>query len=275
MADGNPANPVARRANTSISAGKQTSPWREKAPLLHVIWSPAIPANERPENIDRTFFIPLAEFLAHDNYDPRHLEELINVIGIPAHLMRSLMGPKEPALAASRGFTLEAYVKWALARFANSLPPYTFVFAEQRMEILRKSGAHVEIRAWGSATFFDKPKGGNTITEIDCLGEFFSGGEFDPLVFEITNADDRELSFYNIGDKTRAKARLVTELYEGYDPYVCKVQPSWKLEKTGLYAIPGQHRKIIIPARKELEESAEKICERGPNSNRIYPLSSP
>ena len=273
MAPGNPTTVPEKQASNHSLAGRQSVSWRDKAPLLHIIWNPTIPANERPEHIDNKLFIPLAKFLSGDRFDPRHLEELINLIGIPAHFMNGMLGTMEQAIAASRGFILEAYVKWTLARFANSIPPHTFAFAHQHNETL--NGLCAEIRAWGSAHFFNKTEKGTTTNEIDCLGEFFSDGRLDPVIFEITHREKKTFSYYRISDRVKKKVHLVMRLYEGYEPYLCYVRSSSDMDKVGLYSNPGQNRTLIIPAREELEEIAEKIRKRGPDSNHICPLSSP
>ena len=176
--------------------------------------------------IDDEVFGPLTAFLVDDQFSVEELAEKYI-----AYAANARYGTEPGEL---RGIILESYVKWALERFAQGrgdfrqAPPHPGTLPY---------GRSYETDPNGTLRFYGPPRpdktGRTSLNEIDALYEFNE----QPVVFEIT--------YSRRAKHIEAKKDLVRELYNGIEPYSCKIKPQ-RAEGPVQRRRP-YNRSIIIP----------------------------
>jgi hypothetical protein len=189
------------------------------------------------EEIDEELFLPLADFLCDDEPDTSELKERMERAGLPASTRWML--------SQYYGFTLEAYVKWALVRF-NHLFRNRFHPANLHHRHF-ENGESYRANQWGNVVFYDR--NGRTRAELDGLYEFSSRGIRIPVIVEVKSGGNAKTSHSD------RKKGFVNRLYNsGTRSYLCKIRQENGVDLVGLAKIKknSYYRRIVIPKRDDL-----------------------
>jgi hypothetical protein len=210
--------------------------------------------------LDRQLFIPLAGFFMNDKSTSGDLFDFIKLVGNLPWLER--MQSPQGRSDNSRGFVMEAYVKWGLARFMNSPGGRGFSFVRAGKGVL-DSGTSYRVGDWGNVTFYtrDRETRQTYPIEIDGLCELFREGALSSVMVEASIKG----KMHRVRTK---KAPLVREFYCGYaDVYVCKFTLAKNEGEAGLWPSRNylSRRKFALPVAEKIEAAAEKVISSLPS----------
>lgn len=137
--------------------------------------------------IEDKLFVPLSTFFVNDSPDFRELEGVISATGLPSRNLRSVEQYK--------GFVLEAYVKWALGRFAGR--EGSPISPSQFKSGVLENGRTYDTDNWGNVLFYN-PRTKKTVAEVDGMHEYHEDGTIVPVILEISFVEN---SAMNLGRK--------------------------------------------------------------------------
>ncbi|MBI2557779.1 hypothetical protein HYW20_00510 [Candidatus Woesearchaeota archaeon] len=193
-------------------------------------------AIQQSESIDDRLFVPLSRFLADDEINLDELEKLILKNGFNLHHALASQG-KDAAVLLLRESVLEAYVKSALDRYAET----DSSFRKIRQGFSRQPYVTLSSDSYGKVHVFDLSR--KDIYQIGPLWELQGQQQQIPVIFSITSKKD---AFLNV----QHERELVRYLYRLHS-YFCKIRPAAGNEDVRLYNQGGDYyRKILIPAKK-------------------------
>lgn len=206
------------------------------------------------QDIDAGLFLPLLKFFQRDVFDTGQLMEFIlgdNPAGnIPRYRTRERIAERRSGLLENyRGFAFDAYVKYAIRRFAEetACPISPTGFRHGTLP----NGYRFAVGRLGNVTFYESDAVQN-VTEIDGLYEFGGPSDIVPVMFEVTYKYGRKM-------KPELKINLIGQLYDRH-PYLCEIrQVKSSRQPTGLSGVCSEYRRFMFIPRRNLTRIANDL----------------